>query len=278
MAGVIASGSLTVDPGGEGYNVNSPIIGYHNIVTEANITATTEDADHLAINLANPATHLYWASGAGSPSSDEYLTVTTGTTDPVDYIGVARHNFGTAQAPVSVEAQATSGGAWSEIVAPSTPTDDGPLILRWTPAAYFAVRLRIAESQSPGVMPFCAVLYLGRLLMLQRRIYVGHAPITYNQRVSVANHRSVAGHFLGRIILGRQNQSSISLQHLTPTWFRQQLWPFIQAAQEDPFFFAWRPFTYSTEAGYAWMTNDPSPSNAMVNGMMQVGFDIEGVI
>jgi hypothetical protein len=56
------------------------------------------------------------------------------------------------------------------------------------------------------------------------------------------------------------------------------MWPFLLAAQETPFFFAWRPTTYPTECGYCWLISDPTPSNSQANGMMAVSLDLEGVI
>jgi hypothetical protein len=281
MTGVVVSSSLIVLPGDVGYNTDSPIVGYRNIVTTSNITATTEATGHPASYLANPATHLYWASGAGSPSSDEYLTVTTGTPDDVDYLAVAAHNFGTAQATLTVEAVAAEPGSpadWIEIVGPMIPADDGPILFRWTPTSYYGVRLKISASGVNTVTPQCAVLYVGSLLMLQRRIYVGHSPINYHRRSSIANHRSVNGAFLGRIVLSERNLTTVTMTHLTPDWFRASLWPFIQSAVETPFFFAWRPGTYPLEVGYAWLTDDPAPNNAMSNGMMSISLNVEGVI
>src|SRR4030067_380322 len=86
MTGVVISSSLTVVAGVDGLNTDSPIIGYDQLVTSMNIAATTEDIDFPVANLANPATHLRWKSGAGSPSSDEYITVTLDTVESIDTV------------------------------------------------------------------------------------------------------------------------------------------------------------------------------------------------
>jgi hypothetical protein len=128
------------------------------------------------------------------------------------------------------------------------------------------------------VTPYLAVLYAGELLLLQRRIYVGHTPIKFGRRLNLANHRSIDGNFLGRIVLSEKTETSIALKNLTSTWYRNYMEPFLLAAQEIPFFFAWRPGTYPTEVGYVWLTGDPVPVNQLSNGMMQVSFDVEGVV
>ncbi len=88
-----------------------PIIGYRNIVTIDNIVADGEDPDYPVTNLANPATHLRWKSDAADL---QYLTITTGSADPIDYVGIAKHNFGTAEIAVSIEGD-DGGGYPNEI-------------------------------------------------------------------------------------------------------------------------------------------------------------------
>lgn len=279
MTGVVISSSLTVVAGVDGLNTDSPIIGYDQLVTSMNIAATTEDIDFPVANLANPATHLRWKSGAGSPSSDEYITVTLDTVESIDYVGIAVHNFGTSQAPVSIEGTLEAPGGspdpWFEIIAPHLLSDDGPVIFRFNAQFLFAVRLRIQPSLST---PYLAVIYVGRLLTLQRRIYVGHTPIKFGRKLSIANHRSIDGNFLGRIILSEKTGTTVDLKNLTPSWYRSYMEPFFLTAEHIPFFFAWRPGTYPTEVGYVWLTDDPVPVNQMSNGMMQVSFDVEGVV
>jgi hypothetical protein len=277
MTGVISAAGLTI-AGGPIFNADSPIIGYDNVVTAANTSATTEDTAYPADNLANPATHLIWKAGAGSPTSPEYLTCSVGNIGLQDYLAIAHHNFGTAGAALTVEGKRTSGDSWTALVGPTTPTDDGPIIFRWNADSYFGLRLKIGESTVAGVVPFCAVMYIGQLLMLQRRIYVGHSPITYNRKTNVASQRSVSGNFLGRIVLGQKNSSTITINNMTPAWFRASLWPFLLAAEEIPFFFAWRPTTYLGEAGYVWLIGDVSPSNSHSNGFMSVSLSVEGVV
>src|SRR4051794_37811003 len=78
-----------------------PLIGIDNIVTSSNIVADTEAANNPASNLGNVATHSEWI---GADPSEQYLTVTTDGLAPIEYIGIANHNFGTAGIVVSVDA------------------------------------------------------------------------------------------------------------------------------------------------------------------------------
>lgn len=281
MSGVVVSPNLVITPGVDGLNADNPIIGYQTLVTSGAIAATSEEAESPATNLANPSTYLKWRADLGSPVEDQYLTVTLDTADDIDYVGIAGHNFGTGQMPVSVEAldETASPPEWVELIPDTLLPNDGPVIFRFTPQPLPAIRVRIQPSQAAvPASPFAAVLYVGKLLILQRRIYVGHTPQPYGRKLTVANHRSIAGGFLGRIILSEKTATAIDLQNLTPAWYRANFEPFLVAAKEIPFFFGWRPGTYPYEVGFAWLTNDPQPKNQLPNGLMQVSLDLEGIV
>ncbi len=255
-----------------GANANSPVIGYENRVTINNITSTTEDGDFPVTNLANPSTTSLWKST--STATDEYVTVVVNSVEQVDYVGIAAHNFGSAVVTVSIEVQATDGGSWVEVNAETVPGDDRALIFRFVPQSVYAVRVRL---QPTGTEPQAAVLYVGKLLLLQRNIYVGHTPITYGRINKVVTGRSENGNFLGRIVLNEKLETSVSMQNITPSWYRNNLDPFIIDSKENPFFWSWRPDTYPLETGYAVITDNPQPVNQLGNGMMQIDFSMAGV-
>ena len=281
MTGVVVSSDLVVTPGVDGINADNPLIGYQTLVTAGNVTATTADPAWPAINLANPSTFLKWKADPGSLVADEYLTVTTGSAEDIDYVGIAGHNFGSGQMPVSIEYldETASPPTWTELITETLLPDDGPALFRFTPQPLAMIRVRIQPSLAavPVAPAVAAVLYVGKLLVLQRRIYVGHTPINYGRRLTIANHRSIAGAFLGRIVLSEATETSVDLQNLTPAWYRTYFEPFLVAAKEIPFFFAWRPGAYPREIGFAWLTGDPQPANQLANGMVQVSFEMAGI-
>ncbi len=277
---IVISTSYVISPslsGGGIITADNPLIGYDNIVDTGSIASTTEDPDFPATNLANPATHLRWAGLVSSPEADEYVTVTNTDAVDIDYIAFARHNFFTAQIAVSVEYldMSASPDEWVELIAPVILPSDGPALFRFPKLTYAAVRLRM---QSGSAAPTMAVVYCGALLVIQRRLYVGHTPITMGRTINCASLRSVNGNFLGRIVLGRKVSTQAAFQNFTPDWYRTYMAPFVLAAEEIPFFFAWRPSSYPNEIGYAWLTQDPIPTNQRTNGMMQVELALEGVI
>jgi hypothetical protein len=265
---VIISENLVIAEGGT-LDGNSPLIGYANQVTTSSVAATTANASYPVSNLANPATHLQWKGTA--TSATEYITITP--SGAVDYLAIARHNFGTAAITVVAQTTVDSGATWVD-QATILPGTDEPILFWFASDTYDTVRLKLTVG---ATLPALAVLYAGALLRLQRHVYVGHTPITMGRDVKSANGMSEAGHFLGRVVVGEGRSTSLPMENLTPSWYRTYMDPFVIAAQERPFFFAWRPGDYPLEIGYCWLTNSPRPTNQRSNGMMQVEFQMAGI-
>jgi hypothetical protein len=264
--------SLAADPGAD-----NAVIGWHNIVTAGNIAADSSLTGFPASNMANPATFLKWKAAAfnsppDSPPVDEHVTITTGSVDPIDYVAIAGHNLGSSATPVSIEGLIS--GNWEEIVQATVLPDDGPALFRFVPQSLSQVRLRLQDGTAPAQI---AVVYCGRLLVMERGLYDNHTPISYARRVEVSNGRSERGQFLGRIVTGRSLASSARFTLLSPAWFRASMDPFLIAAQAQPFFFAWRPQTYPHEIGFAWLTNDPMPVNAPPSKLIEIELQMGGV-
>lgn len=254
-----------------------PIVGYHNLCTVDTIQVDEEEALYPTSNLANPATNLLWKSGS---TADQYLAALFGTTALVDYIAVARHNFGSGQVQVTVQGLPFGGnpavdGDWDELVAANLLANDWPALWRFEPGEYIGVRLKL----EPGsVEPQAAVLYCGKLLVFERGVQAGHTPLPYARRRTVISPRSQSGEYLGRVISGGGLQSSVSIIKLSPAWYRSTLDPFFEVAMEQPFFWGWRPETYPDEMGYAWLTGDPVPNPSDLVGYIDVQLQMEALL
>lgn len=268
---IVISSALVVADSSDGLSLNHPVIGWHNVVTSTTIVATNEDANYPASNLANPATHLEWRS---DNDGDQYLTITTNEVDPIDYLAVAGHNFFSEEIPTSVEG--FIGGVWTEIVEEVMAPDDGPIIYRCEAQSLSQIRLKM-QVVSDIHLPRAAVVYVGKLLVVERKIYVGHTPLPDGIKSSVVNGRSESGKFLGRIELGEWRESTIPLSLLSPDWFRTYMRPFLRSGKNLPFFFAWRPEDYPFETGYAFLMEDPMPTPVGPNNLIAFDIKVGGV-
>lgn len=267
MSIVIASALVLADAA-DGLSLDHPIIGYHNVVTASNIAATAANASYPASNLANPATHLKWT---GTTTGAQYLTITTGYTDEIDYVAVAGHNWATAEIPVSVEGYIS--GVWTTIVDEVILANDGPYLGRFDAQVLSQIRIKLAAG---SVIPTAAVVYVGKLLTVERQIYVGHIPLTDGIKTSVVNGKSESGNHLGRIVLGEWRESTIPLSLLTPAWFRTYMRPFLTDGRDLPFFFGWRPQTYPREIGYVVLTEDPAPAPVGPSNLISLDLKVTG--
>jgi hypothetical protein len=266
---VVSSSLVLAASGTEG--ANNPVIGYEQLATIANVSATSEDANNPVTNVCNPATNLGWVSDS---TSTQYVTVNHNRVDDVDYVGIAEHNLGSTGCAVSIEAYTTADG-WVEVVQAALLADDQPAIFRFTPASYEQVRLKLEPD---GTEPAIAVVHVGKLLVLPREIYVGHTPITLGRSIQATNGRAERGKFLGRIITQESVSTAVSLPHLPKGWYRTHFQPFVEYAEAGAFFFAWRPQEFPNEVGYAWLTSDPRPVNSRPEGFVEVELNMSGIV
>lgn len=261
-----------------------PVIGYDTILNVGNITASDADANFPASNLANPATHLKWQESLNSPlQHDIYLTIAnlSGNESPpiyrmFDYLAIARHNFGTSGCTLTVQAStADSPDNFSDIVS-STPIDDEPIIFQFVPRQSASVRLKIAGGT---VLRYCAVLYCGQSLTLERsvKVDVDHKPINLGRKNSVINGYSESGNFVGRILRNRTNESVAEFAHFTNDWYRAYFDPFVADAAEHPFFIAWAPNDYVADLGFVWLTEDVEPLMNPVTRRFSATLKVRGI-
>lgn len=274
---LVISRALVLAEGDES-SADNGVILWDNLVTVSNIAAVSEDVSHPAINVANPATHLYWLGGVNT--GDEYLTVTTNSLEEIDGLGVARHNFGSANIVVSVEGcedLSESPQVWTEIVEERLLADDAPLLFRFTPQVLAGIRLRMQQGDD---VPEAGVLYVGPMLVLERsiRIDADHTPITMGRVTKVVNGMSESGNFLGRMLINEYRESGAEFDHFTPAWYRSNFDPFIVASKQVPFFYAWNPTEYPLEVGYVWMMGDPRPEVDPVTRRIGIALKYQGIV
>jgi hypothetical protein len=274
---IVVSAALALTPAGE--SLATPVIGYQNIVTAGSVAATSAAAGFPASNLANPSTAMRWvADEPGSPPADQYLTVTIDQVDEVDYLAIAVHNLGSGQNAVSVEGSIGGSPEWFELVQETIQANDDPVIFRFTPQSLTGIRLRIQPSQATvPTVPYVAVMYVGKLLVLERGTHADHVPINLGRKTRVMNGMSETGNFLGRVVLSESRSTSFALQDLRSVWYRANFDPFVVAAKDVPFFFAWRPQAFPGDVGFVTLTNDVVPSRSFGTGRFSVTLNISGV-
>jgi hypothetical protein len=271
---IISSSLVLSQTGTEG--ANNPVIGWHNLANTGNVLASYNASGYPATNAANPSTDQVWKSS--NSSVGQAFNIFHDAVEQIDYVGVAQHNFGSAGISVKLQAyNSLSGGnpVWFDLTSYAIPADDQPIIFRFTPQSLIGVRLNMVPD---GVAPSIGVVYVGKLLVLPRPIYVGHTPITLSRDTVATTAQSQSGRFLGRVILERAVSTAVQLVQLPRGWYRDYMKPFTAFAEENPFFFAWRPQEFPDEVGYVWLTKDPKPVNSRPEGFVDVELAISGIV
>jgi hypothetical protein len=267
---IVISSNPVLGPGPEVIDARNPRIGWHNLVRFDNIFSDEELVDEPSRNVANPVTYLRWRA---ETTAVQQLQVVLDEAEDVDYFAFAKHNFGSSGATFKFQ-KSSNGTDWTDVTA-LTGVNTDKVYIREFPtefASYF--RLLITPGTVP---PSIGILYVGRILALQRRIYVGHTPLPYGRKWEISTGLSERGEFLGRTKRREFLESSVDMRNIKPDWYRTYMEPFVEAAAVTPFFWAWRPGDYPLETGYAWVMGDITPSNERPNGMMQFSFAMQGV-
>ena len=238
---------------------NAGVVGWQNIANTANATVTSETAAGPLSNVFNDSTAFFWQA---SSTATQTITITAGGV-PVDYIGIARHNLTGATVEIKYD---------GVTIIPATAIDSQSTMFLTAEASPTTITITIAGATTA---PKIAVLRAGLSIRLQRNIYVGHTPITYGRNRIEVSAMSENGEYLGRILRGETRSTEVTLQNLTPDWYRAYLDPWI--ASREPCFFAWRPVDYPAEVNYCWIEGDTRPVNSRSNGMMDVSFNLKGM-
>lgn len=254
----------------------TPLIGYDDIVTAANVSSTTALAGFPISNVGNSATHLIWRAAVNTGA--EVITITGDGVKVLDYIGIAAHNLGSNNIPITIVNSGDSPGA--VLVASTTLPDDKPAIFRFAPGAYSQIQISLDLSFVPDDgIPQIAVIYCGKLLVLERGIKVDvvHVALPYGRKTSIVNGMSESGNFLGRIVLAESRASRAEFFAFTPEFYRASIDPFLVAAQQNPFFWAWAPLDYPLETGFAWLTTDAQPETSPDHRHVALALDMAGI-
>lgn len=261
-----------------------PIIGWHSVVTTTGLSASSEDTDYPILNAWNPDTASFWRSDAVPTSGIIYIYINNPDDIPIDYLGIARHNFGSTGCAYTLQDSLNSVD-WTDVVSSKTPTTDRAIVEYFDASTEPFWRLKLEPNGATP--PELAHIKLGTALILQRPIYVGHRPATLGLVSSRSTDLGDSGQYIGQVVTRRWHQTDCIQKNTYPDWVRNYLTPFIDHTQlnredddtaQGAFFFAWRPTDYPLEVIYGWTEDNIMPRNQLPNGRMEYEFRIQGVV
>lgn len=266
--------------------LKNPRIGYHNILLDADVAASSSAAGFEVAALLNPFTYEIW-----KPSTfPAYIYITPTYAETVDYLALGAHELGGCR--ITLESS-NDGTTWTQILDTELTSNACAMIL-FEPVTASEFRLKIDNTESTLLFDFendeynyasaggatggasVSVMYLGQALAMPYCIYGGHTPGVLASRTSISSTDSEGGQWLGRSITRRGLATSFSFKNLGASWYRTHFQPFVQHARSKPFFIHWRPEGFATEAIYGKTQKDIEPSNQGVLDFMSVSVDVTG--
>ncbi|QPC43486.1 hypothetical protein HW532_12745 [Kaustia mangrovi] len=253
----------------------NPVIGWHNLVTASTVTADTTEPGYPARNLANPSTTPL-QSWQAADTTAQALTASLSHVGDIDYVGLAGHNLGAAGIPVTILGSADNGVTWSVLVEQTVLPDNTPALFWFEPQSLTDVQVALGTGAEPARI---AVMYIGKLLVMERAMPagLGFTATPYGRVSETVNGRSESGDFLGRIVVNQRVESAVDF-YMSRAFFREQFDPFLKAAVERPFFFAWAPTSYPRETGFVWLTNDPQPIYSFGSRLERLHLEYTGIV
>lgn len=273
---VIVSGSLALGTTASEASLSYPRIGYENRCRDSNCTITTSTAETNAEgeSVINGLTYDFW-----QPTTTPGVIAFTFTEAiTADYCGIAGHTL--TETGNSVELQYWDGAAWVSLgsVLPGSETGNKTIMFLFDSVASTIWRL-VVTGGTGSTMPVLGAVSIGVALVLQRKIYGGHTPITLGKNTIMRPQKSEGGQFLGRSIIRQGASTTIALENLTAAWVRSDLYPFMESSRTYPFFFAWRPnATYSDEVAYCWTSDDIRVTNSGKANLMSTSFSVDAIV
>ena len=257
------------------YPLTHARVGYQTYtrdLTAAAVTASSEAADAPADAPLRPDTYEYWQPTA-LPATWQ---IDLGASQSIDYVGLGGHTFGSNGTTVLIETS-PDAATWTTFADDAAPSNDAPLMFLDESRNARYVRITLDAINSPGDEPRLAVVYIGEVLAMQRMIFGGHTPMPLQRETVLRSALSKGGQFLGQNIQRKGVTGDAAFRHLTNDWVRNSLDPFIKAARNYPFFFAWRPYGYSEDVAYCWATGDIAPINMGVKDFLSVQWSMRGI-
>lgn len=243
-------------------------IGWQNLIRDGGVTQTGGEVEGFPADAVLRATTWERWKPASLPAT---LTIDAGSAVSGSYLGIAAHTLGSNGCTVTYE-YSNDGSEWIQIEA-FEPANDRAIMVLFTEIQAQYWRLTIDGTTAPTV----GVVYIGDVLVMQRRIYGGHSPIDLSRTTEIRPNRSEKGQWLGRSIIRQGRATSFSWEHLTPAWYRDNFDPFVASAREYPFFISWYPDKYPEAVAYCWTNRDIQPSNMGTGkGLMEVSMQVEG--
>jgi hypothetical protein len=239
-------------------------IGIDNIARTGTVTASSAANGFPASAAKNPLTYEFWRPA----SMPAWWRVDALAPVKCNYVGIAAHTLSGRNVQIQYS---TDNSTWIDIDS-VTPLENSPLMF-----LFQEIEARYWRVLVTGTAPSIGVIYIGKVLEMQRPCFAGLSPINFSRNTVIRPNRSEGGQWLGRSVIREGSSMAVSYKHLEYNWYEENFDPFVEDARSYPFFFAWRPDNYPETVGYVWTADDIAPTTMGIRNLLEVGFEMQGL-
>lgn len=260
--------------------IDHPLIGWRSVIRLEDVSSASGSNAGV---IWSPDTYTYWESDPVGSSEGIYINFNNESGTPVDYAGIVGHNFYSGSFAYQWQ-HSFDGVEWMNLTQLRNTIDDGAVMDYFNSTLATNLRLYIVGLSGPARI---AHIRIGRILRLERKMYVGISPFRLNKRVEKLVTVSDNGKYLGGVAKSTVNLYTINQPDNSPAFVRNEIDDFLDHCEfigpdwnngpEGSFFGAWRPDEYPDEVLYCHPPEQiQRPVNQRTNGMMQWTIGGEG--
>ena len=242
---------IVVNQGGA-WVQGSSYIGYDSLYLRAGAVASAnvEDANQPGSNATSWLTSGggWQASGAG----DKILTTALLSAENANSYGIYKHNIGTLGLTVKLQSSADAV-TWTDVTgSEKTPgNDDAIYFVAAAPVSAAFFRIHIA-GMIVGQTLIIGQAFISESLRVFNPPETGWVPPNLALNNDFINSRSDGGDFLGRSLIRKGSKTNFSLSLVARDWVRSNWLPFMEAAENHPFYYAWDTTNYPLEVAFCY--------------------------
>jgi hypothetical protein len=233
--------------------------------------ASAEASGYPAANIADRRPYTVWKAAAAGTF---YLSVDAGEAKEADTLALAGHNFGTAQASISVEVSTTGewAGEQTTALAAFTPLCDYVIMKPFTAETKQFWRIKIVTASVP---PYLGVAMIGSRISPARFPKGAFPP----ERIAIATEENVskAGHLLGATVRHLPKTVTANLQYPGTAWVEDTYKTFFLNNAGKPIFFGWDLDDWPEKTGLYRIGGDYAPVYDELDRVQSLSVKMQGI-
>ena len=268
--------------------MGKPIVLYESLADPEYVTyqgesgLQTEVSGFPYVNAFSPFTFPAdtWKINRGtSYSFSAGVTIALSIQSPFDSLGIVIRGLEEGEV-CRVSLYKVSGSAIYMLYA--VPVTNGVHLLNFdlespSGATYSLVLSGTNVTSSDSLPIEVPVILIGKAMEFEKCIMKSYAPLDYNRATEYMTNESGTGQFMGRSIVRRNHESSVSFDLMSAAWVRSTFQPFVRHARTKPYFFAWNYDDYPEEVNYVWTDEDIGVSYTGDRDKMSASWKMRGL-